>query len=272
MDFLTYWQEEGTGGLVWYEYPECIKHTVSPDEIETDIEIADIDKDGKLDVVVIGNNTLQWYKNPEWGKFIIDPDIILHDIEISDLNGDGKLDVVGRDQEYGNNNGDIIHLYIQGETSSDWNHLTFSGFKGEGLKTFDINVDGKPDIIIGAIWFENTEDMGNWKKHTINSSWDYHHTYVATGDINGDEKLDIIISPSEKAGDYYKIAWYEHPSDPTLTWPEHIVENNVETVHHFIGAADFNNDGKIDIATAEMEQGMDPDEVSIYINQDYGTN
>jgi len=260
------------GGLVWYEYPDWIKHTISPDAIGTDIETADIDKDGKLDVVAIGNNTLQWYKTPEWEKFTVDPDILLHDIEVADFNGDGKLDLIGRDQEYGHNSGDVLHLYIQGTTSADWNHLTFSGPTGEGLKVHDINTDGRPDIIIGGIWYENTGDMNNWVNHIFSSSWNYHHSYIAIGDINGDGKSDIIISPSEKAGDYSKIAWYEHPSDPTSNWPEHIVADNIEAVYHFIGTADFNNDGKTDIATAEMEQGADPDEVVIYVNKDNGVN
>ncbi|MCP5112831.1 MAG: VCBS repeat-containing protein, partial [bacterium] len=49
-------------------------------------------------------------------------------------------------------------------------------------------------------------------------------------------------------------------------WAEHVVEEPVETVHHFIGVADFEGDGADDIATAAMEQGADPDEVTIFLN------
>lgn len=259
-------------GLVWYQNPNWTKHIISKDATETDIETADIDNDGKLDVVAIGTNKLQWYKSPDWTRSIIDPNISLHDIEVADFNSDGKIDIVGRDQEYGHNSGDTIHIYLQGNSSSNWLHLTFPAPKGEGLKVFDVNDDDKLDIIIGGVWYENSGDMNNWTSHTFSTAWNYHHVYVATGDINGDGKADIILSPSEKAGDYYKIAWYEHPTDPSSDWQEHLIVDQVETVHHFVGAADFNNDGKIDIATAEMQQGADPDEVSIYINQDNGTN
>jgi hypothetical protein len=36
---------------------------------------------------------------------------------------------------------------------------------------------------------------------------------------------------------------------------------------HFVDASDFNRDGKVDVITAEMKQGKDPDEIAIYFNQ-----
>jgi hypothetical protein len=49
-----------------------------------------------------------------------------------------------------------------------------------------------------------------------------------------------------------------------------VVDAPVETVHHFAGIADFDGDGLGDIATAEMHQGEDPDEVKIYLNAGAG--
>lgn len=258
------------GGLVWYENPEWTKHQISNDQITTDVETADIDNDGTIDVAAISENSIQWYKNPTWGKTVIETDISLHDIEVADLNNDGKIDLIGRGQKYGLKSGKIVHLFIQGENASDWIPKTFSCPDGEGLKVFDINQDGKPDIIIGGIWYENTGDMSQWLTHTFSTSWTYPHAYIAIGDINSDGSNDIVLSPSEMAGSHYKIAWYEHPIDPNSKWIEHIVVDSVETVHHFVGAADFNNDGYDDIATAQMQQGEDPDEIAVYINQGDG--
>ena len=44
------------------------------------------------------------------------------------------------------------------------------------------------------------------------------------------------------------------------------MDGAVEAVHHFVGAGDFDRDGDMDVAAAEMEQGGDPDEVKIYRN------
>ena len=48
------------------------------------------------------------------------------------------------------------------------------------------------------------------------------------------------------------------------------MDASVESVHHFVGAGDFDRDGDTDIVAAEMLQGADPDEVKIYLNEGNG--
>jgi hypothetical protein len=63
-------------------------------------------------------------------------------------------------------------------------------------------------------------------------------------------------------------SWFEAPADPKQEdWIEHIVENDLETVQHFVGVADINLDGTLDIASAAMHQGTPPQEVKVYLNQ-----
>ena len=94
--------------------------------------------------------------------------------------------------------------------------------------------------------------------------------YVAVGDVNGDGRLDIVMSPAETAGARYRISWFEAPRDRTVEWDEHIVDSDAEAVHHFVGIADFDQDGRADIVSAMMHQGRAPAEVKIYVNQDSG--
>ncbi|QGY45956.1 T9SS type A sorting domain-containing protein [Maribellus comscasis] len=259
------------GNLVWYRYPNWEKEIISGDEIKTDIEVSDINGDEIPDVLAIGHQSLNWYQGPDWKKHIVRQQIVVHDIEIEDLNNDSKPDIVARNQKNSTYTGDTIHIFIQGETPDTWNYSSLPCPEGEGLQVIDINIDGRPDLLIGGIWYENTGDMDNWINHSYAPSWEYPHTYISTGDINGDSLNDVVLAPAEPGGGgMYKIAWYEQPKDVYEEWTEHIIIDEIETVCHFVGAADFNNDSKIDIAVAEMHQSIDPDEIFLLLNQDNG--
>ena len=45
-----------------------------------------------------------------------------------------------------------------------------------------------------------------------------------------------------------------------------VIEAGIEHVTHALGVADFDLDGALDVVTAEMHQGQDPDEVRVYRN------
>ena len=260
------------GGLVWYENPTWKKHVIAAQgAFSTDGEVADVDGDGDKDLIVLTAKELLWYENPGWTAHHID-DVVLHDIEVADLDGDGRVDIVGRDQgAFSNHHGNLLHIYRQ-ESPSSWKQRTVEIPDGEGLVVADINRDKRPDVVIGRFWIENPGDImsGSWPLREYGKQWDYPHVFAAVGDINGDGRPDIVLAPSEKAGGQYRISWFEAPRNPrTGVWTEHAVEDAVETVHHFIGTADFNKDGRLDIATARMAQGKSP-EISVHLNEGKG--
>ena len=131
----------------------------------------------------------------------------------------------------------------------------------------DVNKDERMDIVTNGYWFENTGDMSDWVEHKFTDTWTWVNAAIDVADMNNDGLPDILHSPSELAGNFYHLSWFEAPDDPAEIWKEHIVADSVEAVLHSIGAADFNSDRKIDIVVAEMQQGDDPDEVILYFNQ-----
>lgn len=267
------------GPLVWYEYPRWTKAVIAEGGYRTvDGEVGDVDGDGDLDVVMGG---LIWYENPRpappptkqaWKAHEI-ANHPTHDVEVADLDGDGDLDIVTRDQsEFGHRAGNKIYLWRQ-DAANAWTHRAIDCPHGEGIALGDIDKDGDPDVVIGGIWFENSQDIinGVWTAHRF-ASWHPNAT-VQIADINGDKRLDVVLSPSELKGQFDKISWFEASSDPrNNNWPEHIIADRVECVIHGLAAADMNGDGAIDVVAAEMHQGSDPDEVGVYVNQANGTS
>ncbi|MEO8167723.1 MAG: VCBS repeat-containing protein, partial [bacterium] len=57
-----------TEGLFWYKYPAWTKYRIATGSFTTDMQTADIDGDGDLDVIIPKNGSaVTWYENPRPG-------------------------------------------------------------------------------------------------------------------------------------------------------------------------------------------------------------
>src|ERR1700732_2430061 len=83
-------------------------------------------------------------------------------------------------------------------------------FRSEGVAVADINKDGKPDVIIGDVWYEAPD----WKMHVIRKDQTFKPAErysecfgCFADDFNGDGWVDVLILPFPGAPCY----WYENP-------------------------------------------------------------
>ncbi len=257
------------GPLIWYRNPDWQRFVIAPGDYQTvDGEAGDIDGDGDPDIVVGG---LFWYENPgklhhqsgqPWTAHSI-ADHATHDVELADINSDGRLDVITRNQsDFGTFKGNKIHLWMN-QPEGIWLEKILDCNHGEGLRVTDLDSDGDPDIIGGGFWFENADV---WQAHVF-SDW-HPSANLEVADLNHDGRQDIILTPSELAGQFHRISWFEQPAtNTTEKWIEHVLIDSIECVIHGVAVSDFNADGSVDIAYSEMHQGADPDEVVVLINQ-----
>ena len=256
-------------GLFWYESPNWTKHRIDGGDFTTDVQAADIDGDGDLDIIipkiitgVVGQ--IVWYENPRpkgdpakdlWKMHVIHPEKAFHhDVEVGDINGDGRLDVVTRGEE--------TRVFLQ--TAPDtWTRVVIpTGGRG-GTALADLDGDGDLDIVENGYWLECPKDPvhDRWVRDEIAAGWP-DDAGVSVADMNKDGRPDVLFSPAESQG---RLCWYEASADPKRgPWIEHVIDADVDHIHTF-KVADMNNDGELDLVTSEMEQSPCR-RVSVYWN------
>lgn len=276
--------------VYWYRYPDFSMFPLADRGGGENHIVIDVNNDGAQDVVVTGGSSagglpaekaVAWYENPRgkggdptlrWTRHEIGPGVAFHDILVRDIDGDGRLDVAGR-EAYGS-----TRIYLQSATDV-WTHVPLTNALDSegslvvgGIVALDINRDGRLDIVGPGYWLEQPTNAvsGVWARHDYaeRSSGDYRYSYIATGDLNGDGREDIIEAefvpyPSE-------LFWVEVPDDPINdTWVRHDFDV-VEKVHQF-RITDMDRDGDLDIVLAEQHDSVTR-RMLIYYNVNHATS
>ncbi|MFC4701545.1 FG-GAP repeat domain-containing protein [Glaciecola siphonariae] len=231
-----------------------------------DLEVADIDQDGDMDVVGIkhpgewtdasATAEIFWYENngSNWqAHYIGDVPDAVKDVSFADFDKDGLLDVALLTFD-----SHSLSIFKQ-KDADDWSKVQFiqNDTLHEGMDVGDFNGDGYLDIVANAYVFYNPDGVldSDWEQINLNERWNNqtgdwsrNGTKTFVVDTNGDALDEIFLCHSERAG--YPLVKYEPQlkTDGSVIWTESEILPEI-TACHTLQVYDFNQDGKHDILT-----------------------
>lgn len=265
-------------GKVWYRNPQnprdrsFSRYDVGMMRTHDNVA-ADIDQDGKLDVVAMSDiDGLKWYKIPAdpthpWIETTIGAGVhgAIDPQGVDDLDGDGDNDIARSTGWFENlNNGAswFFHNNIPGgnahpeypDTTKSW--------------IIDMDNDGDNDVVMSNAdddpgngwvkWFENNDGRGgSWTTHLIASNKGDLHS-LAVADFDNDCDVDVFsgegpLGGSGAGGAQQAFIW-ENLDSRGGSWQQHIIVSGFEV--HEAKAADVDGDTDIDIVFKPWNEGQ----------------
>jgi hypothetical protein len=253
------------------------------------IAVADVNGDGKLDLLVAGDTSstssgsvgvllgngdgtfqpVQYYGSGGYYAF---------SIAVGDVNSDGKLDLLVSNQcasltgcSFDNEPGSVGVLLGNGDgTFQAAQTYNSGGYYAQSLAVADVNGDGKLDLVVANQCF-TTEGCyvyppalggvsvllgngdGTFQAAQNYSSGGYKAWSIAVGDVNGDGKPDLLVINGYADNTYVEggLGVLLGNGDGTFQTAETVSAFNALTAGQ-VALADFNDDGKLDVATGEL--------------------
>lgn len=243
------------------------KSVIDEEQLQIDAGGAcfDIDGDGYLDFVAGDSDgyNLYWWKNPgpdavpgnPWERFVIKSGIGMghHDQIFADINHDGTMELVFWDRGVRT----LFMAMIPDDPTGPWPLIPIWGqfdhtdkrLPFEGFATGDIDGDGKIELLTGGYWLKH-EGNNRFSAYVIDP--DVPDPRIVVGDFDGDGENEVVMSPSGHGG---TIKYFDRHGDPrdAGSWKSRDLLGEPVQNAHSLAAADFNDDGNLDIFCAEMK-------------------
>lgn len=229
------------------------------------INIGDLDRDGKTDIVA----GPYWYRGPAFTTkaafreprstpFDIGGDSDCYLIFVHDFNQDGWPDILSFRTAGG---AEVLWYENPKGAASTWAaHVVFSNSNNESPAFTDIDGDGKPELVT------NSNNMGGWAKPnwdnpqapwtfvavTARGAWGPYTHGLGVADVDGDGRSDLLLAEGwwAQPATAGTQAWASHPA---TFWAQDLAGEGYGGAQMF--ADDVDGDGDRDIVTSLQAHG-----------------
>jgi hypothetical protein len=265
-------------GAWWYRNPTWERHAIPG--IAQVINAFDIDKDGKLELIAIKgkpnadgfynalSSELVWLKatdlhNDKWEEHSIgtgDGDWV-HGNVIAPLLPGGRAALVCGYHEHKGSPPQIFE--VPDDPRQPWPKRVIADVPyGEEMKAFDLDGDGRLDVVAGPYWLENLGD-GRFEPHLLIDAAELKSmglesiSRTAIADVNGDGRADILFTVEDVDWNVHKsffalVGWIENSGDIHKGKCKVHVIDRVRSPHS-ISVADLDGDGKMEVIVGEHD-------------------
>jgi hypothetical protein len=246
------------GKIWWFENPRPKGDAGKPEQWKRhlvgmqgsfahDVEVGDVDGDGKMDVLTRKKQTLLWLQR---GPDKFDRVEIKGALEggegsaLADINGDGRLDIVQNGYWMECPKDPVNGEWLRHEFAAGWGRQI-------AVTVADLDQDQAPDIVMGPaesagklVWYEHPEDPinGKWTEHLIDDDVSHLHTFKVA-DINNDGVQEVVAAEMQQSKSKRVVVYFKQKGK----WKQEVIAT---TGSHNLRLADIGADGDIDIIGA----------------------
>jgi len=264
-------------GAWWYKNPTWERYTIPG--VAQIIAAYDLDKDGRKELIGIKakpgednfynalSSNLVWLKPSDLSRDLWEEHVIgtgdgdwPHGNTIAPLLPGGRVALVCG---YHDGKSPPQLFEVPDDPKEPWPKRVIADIRyGEEMIAYDLDGDGKLDIVAGPYWLENLGD-GRFRPHLLidpeylQSANLHAICRIAIADINGNGRPDVLFTVEDVDYNVHKaffspVGWLENTGSPRdRRFNVHIIDKIRSP--HSISVADLDGDGKLEIIVGEHD-------------------